>query len=184
LSAADAVDNIRNFVLDGESEIENLFAESINAKEMKRKLSGLITQNFDMGSEKYDASLFRLLVEETINRIEFPAVRVDCAAAIDQIAARFSGEVTDSTGKQNLRTALSNAVTQAFDALESQMERSVSGFKQALDAIGDGLQGKLLANINAEFDAIAARFQNKEREIQNLTRYILLLEKETEGLQS
>jgi hypothetical protein len=184
LVAADAVDNIRSFVLDGESEIEKLFTDAINTREMRRKLLDVVTKNFDMSDEKYDAALFRLTVEETINRIEFPAVGVDCSAAVNQIASRFSGEVTDSAGKEQLREALSNAVAQAFEALGSQMERSVSAFKKSLNDIGDSLQGDLLESINAEFDDIAARFQNKEKELEKLDRRIGLLEKELEGMRA
>ena len=32
----------------------------------------VVVNNFDMGSEKYDSSLFRIMVEETVSAIEFP----------------------------------------------------------------------------------------------------------------
>jgi hypothetical protein len=150
---------------------------------MRRKLMDIVANNFDIGSEKYDASTFRSVVVDEIKKIEFPAVKVDCSAEINQITAKFSGEITDSAGKDNLREALRNAVSGAFDALDKQMERSVSTFKASLNDIGAHLQEKLLAGINNEYNEIAALFQDKEKKIEELNRYMRLLDEELKGLQ-
>jgi hypothetical protein len=120
-------------------------------------------------------------VADEIKRIEFPAVKVDCSAEINRITAKFSGEITDSAGKDNLLGALRSAVSGAFDALDKQMERSVSAFKTSLNDIGEQLQEKLLAGINEEYNEIATLFQDKEKEIEVLKRYIRLLDEELKG---
>jgi hypothetical protein len=178
LSATEAAGKINALMLDGQKEIQRLFSESINEKEMKRKLLDVITSNFDMGSDKYDASLFRSIVTDSISNIKIPSIKVDCSDAVKQITGNFSGEITDSSGKSNLINALSNAVMRTFDALISRMEAGVSDFKKSLDDIGNRLQGDLIKDVNEEFDKIKGLLQNKKAESEKLDRYINLLKKE------
>ena len=64
--AADAIENLRKYGLDASNQVEEVFSEAIQIKEIKRRLLNVVVNNFDMGSEKYDSSLFRIMVEETV----------------------------------------------------------------------------------------------------------------------
>lgn len=183
LSASDAVDNLRNFTLDAANMIEAVFTDAVNIREMKRKLLNIIVNNFDLGSEKYDSALFRIVVEETVNKIEFPMIRMDFSEDMNKIAAEFSGEITSASAKVNLRDALSNAIGKFFEAASSQLEKRVTGFREEISRISAGLQTKLLDNISKEFDGLLEKYADREREIRNQKEYIVKLETEIRKLQ-
>ena len=69
--ASDAIDNLRKFSMEAVNQVEKVFSDALELKEIKRRLLNVVVQNFDMGSEKYDSALFRILVEETVAQIEF-----------------------------------------------------------------------------------------------------------------
>lgn len=182
LSASDAVDNLRKFVLDATNTIEAVFTEAVNMKEMKRKLLNVVVNNFDMGSEKYDSSLFRIMVGDTVNKIEFPMIKIDASQMLNKIAAEFSGEITSASEKINLRNALSNAIGKFFEEMSTQLAESIIDFKGKMAHISEGLQETLLANITQEFDEILEQVENKEKEITNYRDYVKQLEKEIRKL--
>ena len=177
VAASDAVDNIRRFVLDSESRIEAAFSEAVNHLEMKRRLLNLVAANFDMSDERYDASYFRLIVEDHINKIEFPIIKVDCGDAVDSIASRFSGEIRAGGEQDGLKRALAGAVDSAFAALTDRFDQSASAFKASLSAIGDDLQNTLLQDMNTEFDGILKDLDDKDANIARLKAYIGELDK-------
>lgn len=84
--AADAIENLKKYALEASNQVEEVFSEAMQMKEVKRKLLNVVVNNFDMGSEKYDSSLFRIMVEETISRIEFPVFDMDISDAMSGIA--------------------------------------------------------------------------------------------------
>ena len=182
LVASDAVDNLRNFVFDATNRVETVFTEAVNIKEMKRRLLNVVVNNFDMGSEKYDSSLFRIMVEDTVNKIEFPMIKIDASSAMDKIASEFTGELTSSSEKTSLINALSNAIGKSFDTISVQLANSVGNFKQEMDEISTSLQNSLLENISGEFDEILKKVENKGKEIEKFRDYIYNLETEIRKL--
>jgi hypothetical protein len=177
VAASDAADSIRNFVRDGESHIEHAFTQAISHQEMKRRLLNIVASNFDMADERYDASLFRLIVEEQIKKIEFPVIKVDCSAAINSIATKFNGKIRDSKDQSALRNALAGAVDTAFSALMSGLEQAASSFKTDLSNICDDLQNTLLKDMNVEFEDLLKKLDEKEASINRLSVYANELEK-------
>ena len=176
--AADAVENLRKFSLEATNKIEEVFTDAIQIKEIKRKLLNVVVDNFDMGSEKYDSSLFRIMVEETVSAIEFPIFNIDIADAMDGIAGRFSGEVTSASQKNELSTALSNAVSKIYDELCNGLIGSVKNFKDELMNIGHKVQDSLLSNIESEFELLLEQCENKDKEVAEYREYLSILEKE------
>ena len=172
LSASDAADNLRNFVLDSTNYIERIFNEAVSHREMKRKLLNVVTSNFQLGDEKYDPALFRIMVENAINKIEFPIVKIDSSSAIDKLTAEFSGEITSYSEKNNLRNALSKSIEHYFSIMTDEFEKSVKNFKSGLGSIQVNIEHDLLENINAEFDEVMEKFNNKEKEAENYKEYI------------
>lgn len=176
--AADAVENLRKFSLEATNKIEEVFTDAIQIKEIKRKLLNVVVDNFDMGSEKYDSSLFRIMVEETVSAIEFPIFNIDISDAMDGIAGRFSGEVTSASQKNELSTALSNAVSKIYDELCNGLIGSVKNFKDELMNIGHKVQDSLLSNIESEFELLLEQCENKDKEVAEYREYLSVLEKE------
>ena len=176
--AADAIENLRKFSLDASNKVEAVFDETINVKELKRKLLNVVINNFDMGSEKYDSSLFRIMVEETINKIEFPVFNIDISDAMGAIAGKFNGEITSASQKTELSSALAKAISQIYDELYKRLDDKVTQFKTEMAEISKKLEGNLLENISSEFNALLNECANKEKEIADYKEYIAILQKE------
>lgn len=180
--AADAIENLRKFGLDACNQVEEVFSEAIQIKEIKRRLLNVVVNNFDMGSEKYDSSLFRIMVEETVNGIEFPIFDIDITDAMNGIASKFSGELTSASQKTELSTALLNAISNIYDELCNRLDGSVKKFKSAMSDIEKKVEDSLLDNITKEFEDLIAQCDNKDNEIAGFKQYIEILEKEISRL--
>ena len=155
-----------------------MFSDALQLKELKRKLLDVVLHNFDMGSEKYDASLFRIMVEETISQIEFPVFSIDISDSMNSIAAKFTGELTTAGQKTELSVALSNAISRIYDELRQKLTSAVSDFKNKMDAVSHDAEQQLLKNIMDEFETLLEQFDHKEKEIEGYKNYIAALEKE------
>jgi len=176
--AADAIENLRKYGLDASSKVEEVFGEAIQAKEIKRRLLNVVVQNFDMGSETYDSSLFRIMVEETVSGIEFPIFDLDISDAMGSIASKFQGELTSAGQKTELSAALSKAISRICEELSKKLEEAVKKFKREMSAMGQKVEESLLANISKEFEGLLSQCENKEKEIADYRDYAAILETE------
>lgn len=176
--ASDAIDNLRKFSMDAVNQVEKVFYDALELKEIKRKLLNVVVQNFDMGSEKYDSALFRIMVEETVAKIEFPVFNVDISDTMNGIAAKFTGELTSAGQKTELTTSLSKAISRIYDELSEKLTTSVSEFKADLKAISKDVENSLLENINKEFETLLSQYEHKEKEITTYKSYISMLNNE------
>ena len=149
---------------------------------MKRRLLDVVVNNFDLGSEKYDSSLFKIMVEETIGSIEFPVFDIDITDAMDSIAGKFNGELTSASQKTELTTALSKAISRIYEELSKRLDETVRNYKVELDAISHKLEESLLTNITKEFEELLCQCDDKDKEIAGYREYALILERESKNL--
>ena len=180
--AADAIENLRKYGLDASNQVEEVFSEALQLKEIKRRLLNVVVNNFDMGSEKYDSSLFRIMVEETVSGIEFPVFDIDISDAMNSIAGKFNGELTSASQKTELSTALSKAISRIYDELCKKLDAAVKKFKGEMAEIGKKVEKSLLDNITKEFEELLSQCENKENEIAGYKEYATILESEFEKL--
>lgn len=180
--AADALENIQKYAASASNQVERVFSEALNLKELKRKLLYVIIQNFDMGSEKYDSALFRIMVEDSINQIEFPVFQIDISNSMNHISAKFSGEITSSEQKNALSSALAQAISRIYSDLSSSLLNEVASFKKSMQNLSKKVSDDLLHDISEEFQNLLTQYENKEKEIQKYQAYIKLLHAEIAGL--
>ena len=138
----------------------------------------MIVNNFDMGDERYDSALFRIMVEEVIAKIEFPVFKIDIAKEIDAISTRFSGEITSGGERNALVNTLSNAIGNFYKELSDKLTETVSSYKNSMTNIGNDIENRILENINSEFEILLEQVENKEREISRYQEYVSLLKGE------
>lgn len=174
--AADAIENLRKYAVDATNQVEEVFSEAVRTKEMKRKLLDVVVNNFDLGSEKYDSSLFRILVEETVGAIEFPVFQIDMSEEMNKIAGKFTGEITSAEQKTELSVALQKAVSRIYEGLCAKLSHAVREFKDSIGIISRNVEESLLKNMNEEFASLLAQCENKEAEISSYKEYVSLLE--------
>ena len=170
--AADAVDNLRKYSLEATEHIAEVFTESIQLRDLKRRLLNIVVDNFDMGSEKYDSGFFKRIVDDTVTSIEIPIFKIDCGDIISKISSQFTGELTSSSDKNALVVALGNAIDKINGIVVDRLVEGVKNFKGDLQETSDEVQNKLLENINKEFDELLAQCECKEKEIAEYNRYI------------
>ena len=180
--AADAIENLRKYGLDASNQVEEVFSEALQIKEIKRRLLNVVVNNFDMGSEKYDSSLFRIMVEETVSAIEFPIFDIDISDAMNNIAGKFNGELTSASQKTELSTALSKAISRIYEELCKKLDDAVKKFKGEMSEIGQKVEDSLLTNITKEFEELLNQCDNKDKEISGYKDYATILETEISKL--
>lgn len=174
--ATDAIENVNHFAMEASSTIEEVFTDSLQLKDIKRRILNVVVENFDMGSEKYDSALFRIMVEETVNAIEFPIINMDISDALSSIAGKFNGEITSAGEKTGLIAALSNAIGRVYDELINKLTLTTKEFRNDLTDISKKVQDSLLSNIIEEFDMLKKQCENKETEIAAYKNYVALLD--------
>lgn len=180
--AADAIENLRKYGLDASNQVEEVFSEALQIKEIKRRLLNVVVNNFDMGSEKYDSSLFRIMVEETVSAIEFPIFDIDISDAMNNIAGKFNGELTSASQKTELSTALSKAISRIYEELCKKLDDAVKKFKGEMSEIGQKVEDSLLTNITKEFEELLNQCDYKDKEISGYKDYATILETEISKL--
>lgn len=180
--ASDAIENLRKFGFDASNQVGEVFCQALQIKEIKRRLLNVVVSNFDMGSEKYDSSLFRIMVEKTVSEIEFPIIDIDISDAMNGIAGKFNGELTSASEKTELTTALSKAISRIYEELCKKLDEEAKKFKANLTSISKEVEESLLTNITKEFEELLSQCDNKEKEIAGYKEYGAILEKEIAGL--
>lgn len=180
--ASDAIDNLKQFAMEASNKVEEVFTDTLNLKEIKRKLLNVVISNFDLGSAAYDSSLFRLMVEDVINAIEFPVFTLDISHALNGIAGKFNGELTGEKEKEALKLALTDAILAVFSELSRELTGRVKEYKDSMNAISGKLQDTMLTEINKEFDTLLQEVENREAEIAGYQDYVSALEEEVRKL--
>ena len=176
--AADAVENLRKYAVDASNQVEEVFSEALNIKDIKRRLLNVVIQNFDVGSETYDSSFFRLMVEETVSGIQFPVFDMDISEAMNGIAGKFTGELTSTSQQTELSAALSKAISRIYEELSNRLDETVKNYKSEMTTIGHMVEEKLLGNITREFEALLSQCENKDQEIAGYRAYAAALDGE------
>ena len=173
--ASDAIDNLRKYAMEATNQIEKVFSEAIQVKEIKRKLLDVVIRNFDMGSEKYDSSLIRIMVEEVVGAIEFPVFHLDFSDAMNGIAGRFTGRLTSAAERTALVQAQAKAISGIYDELSTKLTAKVRELRESMNAISRNVQDSLLAEMNKEFEMLIQECEDKDAEIAAYQAYIELL---------
>ena len=136
-----------------------------------------ILDNFDSSDENFDINHFRLLAETTLNRIEFPVIKLDVAPFIQKISGQFSGEVRDSGDRAKLQNLLSETMDQLFEDVSAQFTKTVSAFRASLDDMQTHFSTELLEGIQQEFELLCGQVEDKEQAVTNYEKVFAMLSK-------
>ncbi|MCT8977447.1 dynamin family protein [Clostridium sp. CX1] len=178
LDAADALENIRNYSIEATNAIEDSFVKSLQLDIMKRKLLTVVIQNFNAADDNYDPGYLKLIAEKTLNSMEIPIVKIDVSNFLDSISTKFSGEIRNSSEKSNLKQILASSISMLFDTISNKFADELIGFKKTLENSKAEFLGKLLENINSEFNSVIQQCANKEKEIEKYNILIAEINKQ------
>ncbi|MDE6678946.1 MAG: dynamin family protein, partial [Ruminococcus sp.] len=176
ISTSDALENIRTFGAESCSQIESAFYKAVDIKSAKRRLMQTILDNFDSGDENFDINYFRQITEATLNRIEFPVIRIDINPFIQKISSQFSGEVKSSGDRAKIQNLLSETMDTLYNVVSEQFIALVGSFRESLDNMQEEFSSRLLSQIQEEFDTLCRQVEDKENSIENYNKLLSLLD--------
>jgi len=175
LSSSDALENIRSFGFDSCSQIESAFYKAVDIKATKRKLMQTILDNFDSSDENFDINHFKYIMESTLNKIEFPVVKLDVSSFIQSISSQFSGEVRNSAERAKLQELLSETMDKLFDNVSGQFEKSIASFRKSLNNMQSDFSSQLLEQIQNDFETLCGQLEDKTNAVEKYQNVINLL---------
>lgn len=175
LLSSDALENIRSFGFDSCSQIESAFYKAVDIKATKRKLMQTILDNFDSSDENFDINHFKYIMESTLNKIEFPVVKLDVTSFIQSISSQFSGEVRNSAERAKLQELLSETMDKLFDNVSGQFEKSIASFRKSLNNMQSDFSSQLLEQIQNDFETLCGQLEDKTNAVEKYQNVIDLL---------
>ncbi len=175
LDASDALENIRNFSSEACSYIEKAFYSTVDIVGTKRRLLGVVTENFDTSSELFDPGLFKLITEQTLSQVVFPVIKMDISSEQQAISSRFSGEVRNSSDRYELRRLLSSTIEKLLDTISARFTSETQSFRTEIDKLKSTFTQQLLENIETDFARLLQQLENKENEIKTYEKLLSTL---------
>lgn len=176
LAATDAAEQIRDYAVTVSSNCEDAFRKAVRIPELKRKLLNAVVVNLDAADDHYDAGLCRQVAEQVLARITFPELHLSFEEICQSITTRFTGEITSSSEKDDLRRYLAEGVAQVLQQASGALNQQVKQFQDKLQAIGNTFTDQLLKDILKEYQDILQAYEEKNAEIQRCQRYAEELE--------
>ena len=175
LDISDAIENVRNFVMDAATSIESLFNKAIDVRAIRKELIAIILENFNTDDESFSPEFYKLIAERCINQIEFPIIQIHIESEIRSLASNFSGEIRSATAMSDLRSSLSQTLVQVFGILENRLAAEVTQFKSKLIEMKSLISNEFLQSFEQELTMLMAELQNKEEEAATYDKIIAVV---------
>lgn len=175
LSPADAIDQVTNFAYNCVSDIEYHFSQLVNPNDIKNKLRKALLDVLDTQSSDFDPAQFRNLLNQSINRMQLPQLKLDIGDAGRDISRNFSGEVRGESDKARLQSQLRDALYQVFNRLSVEFNQAVLLITQELKATKDNLEATLTENINTELQQLKDDLENQQQAVKEYQKLETIL---------
>lgn len=172
IGPANALENIRNFVVDATNALEDTFYQSVQLPSLKNKLLTVIVENFDTAEENYDPMYFKLLAERALSKIELPIIRIDISDVLEELGNAFTGEIRGAAEKADLRQAMVSSISKLFDELTSQFVEDLKVFKEKLSSTKTTFLHDLEESLTSDLKQMLEQMQHKEEEIKKSEAFI------------
>lgn len=167
-----AKDNLRKAANRAANDIEGMFKDLIDKKALRLQLLNVIRDSFDADDDSYDPDFFRRKVQEAIEMIHFPSVKIDPSKYIEELSNQFPEPQQIEGNADKLNMALANSMNLLGLYIIDNLEREAKSFAEKLKVIRAELGSTLINNSLAEISKLKAAMQNKEREIEEYTACI------------
>lgn len=161
-----ALDNLRKAAYRTANDIEAMFKDLIDKKALRLKLLYVIQDSFDAEDDSYDPDFFKRVVQEAIEKIEFPSVKINPSTYTEELANKFPEPQQIEGNADKLNMALANSMNLMGLYIIDNLEREAKSFADKLKVIREGLGTTLIDSSLAEITKLKIAMQNKEREIE------------------
>lgn len=177
VDASDALESLRKYAYEAQNLTDQRMASSIDLKHLKERLLHTIVAHMDTSSSDFNPDQMRIIVQQTLNRIELPVFHVSLDQYVNEISSKYSGEIREARDREDLKKALAKSVEELMQALITQVTESVRSFKAKMTELQGTFSDSLLAGINDEFEELTKQMEEKEKNIDRLKTYEGLLDK-------
>lgn len=167
-----ALDNLRKAANRAANEIEGMFTDLVDKKALRLQLLNVIRDSFDAEDDSYDPDFFRREVQEALEEIQFPSVKIDPSTYIEELSNKFPEPQQIESKADKLNMALANSMNLLGLYIMDNLEREAKAFADKLRVIRSELGTTLIEKSLAEIAKLKAAMQNKEQEIEEYTACI------------
>ena len=157
------------------SDIEYHFSQLVNPNDIKNKMRKALLDVLDTQSSDFDPAQFRNLLNQSINRMQLPQLKLDIGDAGRDISRNFSGEVRGESDKARLQSQLRDALYQVFNRLSVEFNQAVLLITQELKATKDNLEATLTENINTELQQLKNDLNNQQQAVKDYQKLETIL---------
>lgn len=172
LAASDALEQITAYGKHAASAIEEVFCTTVELKTYRRRLLETVARNFDTGDKDFDVNYFRIVVQNILNRIDFPEVHIDVSKELEEIGNEFSGEIRRDSDQDRFRRALSKTVEKLYVSIQGKVDVTISDFQKDMWEHEIVLCDNILEKVLKEFETLKQDMANKEREKEKGEGYV------------
>ncbi|MGS0675161.1 dynamin family protein [Shewanella sp. 125m-1] len=178
LCAHDAIEQVNQYGAESAKQVVSMFSQLISPQSLKLRLKQVLLNELDTRSDEFDPMVFKAMLENFISKLDLPVFKIDLGDTTTLIANSFSGEITNSSEMDQLRSKLNQALSIVLDKLQTEFEKQFDGVITKLDIAGDGLSSELLAELTQELEKVKQQIADKENEVIGYLNYLESVELE------
>lgn len=172
LCVHDAIERVNQYGAESASQIVVMFGNLISPQSLKLRLKQALINELDTRSEEFDPMVFKAMLENFIAKLDLPVFDVELGDTTALIANSFSGEITNSSEMEELRSKLNQALSIVLERLQREFEKQFTGVITKLDHAGEGLSAELLADLTQELEKVKQQIADKENEVIGYLDYL------------
>lgn len=176
-SVNNAIDNMRKAANRAANKIEALYDDLIEPKKLRLDLLNVIRDSFDAADDSYNPAFFKQVIQDALEQIELPSIKIDPSTYIEELANQFPEPQQIDTGVDKLNIALGNAMNLLGQHIIEILEEETNSFKSKLQAIRGDLGKNLIDRAIADLDKLKKEMKNKDAEIKDYQKCIDASEK-------
>ncbi|WP_318497997.1 dynamin family protein [Photobacterium leiognathi] len=165
LNPHDAIEQVNRYGAQSAQQIVSAFGKLISSDVLKLNLKKALLNELDTKSEDFDPTLFKAMLENALSQLVLPRLDIQLGDTTSLISANFSGEVTNSSDMQNLRSHLNKALEQVLGKIQSEFEKQFGLVVNQLKEIEMTLSQSLIQNIQQQLADMKEQVINKKDEI-------------------
>lgn len=176
--AADAIEALTNFVNSSKTNTEKNFEKILESKSLKFNLKKALLEVLDTSSDDFSPEHFKLIIEEVVNNLEYPVIKMDVSDTAKNISQNFSGEIKGGQ-MSDLKIEVNKSLEKIYNQFEEIIIKETEKNIKIIEEMKSKLLNNLLSKIDSDIENLEKEYKNKEEEVIKYTDLINILEKLT-----
>ncbi|OOS07134.1 Dynamin family protein [Moraxella cuniculi DSM 21768] len=162
ISASEAVENLTNYAHGCISDLELAFGQLVNERTIKLQLRKALFEVVSSTDGDFDARQFRNLIDQSIDRLNLPSLRLSLGDVGSEISSQFQGEVTSYSEQAALKRQLEQSLTEVYRAVCREFDSATNQVIKQLNHTKGNLANQLTDDITREIEQLKTDLQDKQ----------------------